>query len=410
MKRAAALLLVFIFLLAGCGDLTGIPAPPINAESSYSCSVVQGFNFEKDGQSLVGFINYVKIEDTTLAADLAVTDPENNSNMLKVCGVLSNIYWKGGYADPVQFSAQVSVDNKNKLATLIHKSLSNTLVEFAFTVYDYDPRVKKYYRCFHTNGYLLDGLVYKSGGELAIDVDMDQSNEVVSPKNHTFYLGVMPQDCEMEIHLAVSESDKFVKKFGVQAGDSYCQPKPIPTGPATTTTRPTTTVTTTVPTSTSTTITTTTTSGPTTPAVISRDEANDKIIKTAVHIAAAALGGMLNTVTDEGLRIQIIREFASGTRFFNDNTGYFYLYDYNGICMADGADITLSGQDLSGYTDITGKKVIADFIDTAEKGGGFVIYAWAHPLTRDVQYKVGYVEPVPGTTYLIGSGYYKDSK
>ncbi len=49
-----------------------------------------------------------------------------------------------------------------------------------------------------------------------MSIDMDQSMEVVSPKNFNFNLGVMPQDIAMEIHLAVSVTDKFVKKWGVE--------------------------------------------------------------------------------------------------------------------------------------------------------------------------------------------------
>jgi hypothetical protein len=185
------------------------------AESSYTCSVSQGFNFEKDSQAQVGHINYLKIGDTALNSDLSVTDPADVKKTVKVFGVVSSIYWKGGYANPVQFSAQVSVDNKNKLATLQHKTLSNTEVEIQFTVYDYDHKVKKYFKCFHSNSIKLKGLVLKSGGELAMNIDMDQSSEVPSPKNHAFSLGVMPQDLAQEIHLAFAESNKLVKKWGV---------------------------------------------------------------------------------------------------------------------------------------------------------------------------------------------------
>lgn len=189
--------------------------PPANAESSYSSSVRQGFNFEKDAQICVGFVNYLKIADQMLAQDLNVTDPQNVSNRLKVFGVLSSIYWNGGYADPVQFSCQVTTDNKNILATLVHKTLSNTEIEFAFTVYDFDPKQKKYYKAFHTDGVTLKGLILKSGGELAMAIDNNASGEVVSPKNYTFMLGVMPQDVAQQIHIAVSVSDKFVKTWGV---------------------------------------------------------------------------------------------------------------------------------------------------------------------------------------------------
>ena len=99
---------------------------------------------------------------------------------------------------------------------MTHKSLANTEVLFDFNIYDYDPKEKRYYKCFHTNDTKLKGLVLKSGGELAMSIDMDQSMEVVSPKNFSFSLGVMPQDLDMAIHLAVSVSDKFAKKWGVE--------------------------------------------------------------------------------------------------------------------------------------------------------------------------------------------------
>lgn len=185
------------------------------AESSFNCSVSQGFNFQKDSQEQIGHINSLKIGDTEMASDLNVTDPMNIANYVKVFGVASGIHWNGGYAEPVTFSAQVSVPNKNKLATLQHKSMANTEVEISFTIYDYDPKAKKYYKCFHTNGAKLKGLVLKQGGELAMNIAMDQSSEVVSPKNHTFQLGVMPQDTAMEIHLAFSAKDLLVKPWGV---------------------------------------------------------------------------------------------------------------------------------------------------------------------------------------------------
>lgn len=185
------------------------------AEISFNASVAQGFNFEKDAQDCVGHINSLKIGDKELKSDLTVTDPEDVSKTVKAFGILSSIYWKGGYADPVQFSCQISTDNKNIIATLVHKSMSNTEVDLAFTVYDYDPKEKKYYKCFHTNAVKLACLIYKSGGELAMTLDMEQGAEVVSPKNYQFNLGAMPQDKAQEIHLAVSVSDKLVKQFGI---------------------------------------------------------------------------------------------------------------------------------------------------------------------------------------------------
>lgn len=217
-------ILLAISLLINCWliyEKTKGPEPdmmsvPSNAVSSYSCDVRQGFNFEKDSQVLVGFINYLKIGNKELNSDFSVTDPEDVSKMIKVAGVLSGAHWQGGYADPILLSAQVSTNNKNNIATLLHKSMSNTEVEFEFTVYDYDPKVKAYYKAFHTNSQKLKGLIKKSAGELALNIEMDKSMEVVSPENYAFTIGIMPKEIDMEIHLAYSASDKLVKKFGVE--------------------------------------------------------------------------------------------------------------------------------------------------------------------------------------------------
>ena len=191
------------------------------AELFYDCDVVQGFNFKKDVQSKVGFINAIDIgERGELRSDLTVTDPENVEENLKVFGIVSNIAWAGGYADPVQFSCQVSNENSKLLSLLTHTNLANTNVKFSFTMYDYDPVAKKYYMCFHSNEEELTGLVLKQGGNLAMTIDSDQSFEVESPKNYRFDLGVMPDElAAKEIHVAVSDTDKFVKQWGVEVAE-----------------------------------------------------------------------------------------------------------------------------------------------------------------------------------------------
>ena len=185
------------------------------AESSYNCSINQGFNFEKDAQIAVGHLNFLKIGEQEYTADISITNPESVTEEVKVVGVLSQMYWNGGYADPIQFSAQVSTANKNLLATLVHTSLSNTEVLFEFTVYEYDPEKLKYFKCFHTNDVQLKGLINKSGGELEIEMGTDQNQEVVSPKNFTLNLGVMPQDEDQAVHISVSTDGKFAKKWGI---------------------------------------------------------------------------------------------------------------------------------------------------------------------------------------------------
>lgn len=186
---------------------------------SYNCDVSQGFNFSNDVQTRVGHIISCSIGDEDLESDMKIQDPENSGEKVSVFGVVSAIYWNGGYADPIQFSCQVSNPNKVKLAQLMHAStLGNTGVKFKFNIYDYDPDAKVYYKCFHTDDNDLEGLIQKTGGQLSIAIDTDQNMEVVSPKNFTFSLGVMPEDKEQDVTHAYSSDSPVTIQWGVEVG------------------------------------------------------------------------------------------------------------------------------------------------------------------------------------------------
>ncbi len=188
------------------------------ASSDYSCSVTQGFNFQKDSQSKVGHLVSLKIGDTTLVSDLSVTNPEDNTQKIKVFGVLSAISWNGGYGDELYFNCNVSTDNKNTLSTMVHTTLSNTDIEYEFVVYDYDQQKKMYYKCFHSGDAKLKGLISKSGDALNMAMSSEAAYEVQSPMNYDFSLGVAPRDEEMAIHMAVSVDGKFAKQYGIAQG------------------------------------------------------------------------------------------------------------------------------------------------------------------------------------------------
>lgn len=187
--------------------------------SNYYCNVDQGFNFYPDAQDTIGHITKLKVAGKEIKADLAVTNPEDiTGDNVKVAGVMSGIDWEGGMADPIIFSCQVSVTNKQELTVLQHSDLSDTSVEFQFMVFQYDPVKKKYFQAFHSNDTDLKGLVAKSGGDLHLGIDQDQSTEVMNPINFTLSLGVMPEDEKMDVHIAVSVDGKFVKNWGVTVG------------------------------------------------------------------------------------------------------------------------------------------------------------------------------------------------
>lgn len=123
---------------------------------------------------------------------------------------------------------------------------------------------------------------------------------------------------------------------------------------------------------------------------------------TSVHCVSAGLGAL---ASDENY-VDLLRKFIEPIRFFSDLTGYFFIYDINGVVIAHAADKKLVGKNLYNLQDKTGKYFIRDKIAAAEKGGGFVTYYWPDPTTKEIKKKQVYVEMIPGTKYLIGSGVY----
>jgi signal transduction histidine kinase len=143
---------------------------------------------------------------------------------------------------------------------------------------------------------------------------------------------------------------------------------------------------------------------------VSLEERNNQIASTAVHVAAIGLGQTLKDVTDEAQRVKIVQEFIDPIRFFNDKSGYFYVYYYNCVNVAHAIDKTLPGKDLTEYKDSKGLLVIQELSKKARSGGGYVTFWWPHPVTKTEQKKIGYVEPIPGADYFIGAGYYPDTR
>lgn len=135
-------------------------------------------------------------------------------------------------------------------------------------------------------------------------------------------------------------------------------------------------------------------------------ECSKEIAKAVVHATALGLGDILKDVKAEEKRIALIRAFVSSIRFYSDNSGYFYVYDFKCVNIAHATQKDLQGKNLYDHKDAKGKYVIRELSAAAKKGGGFVEFYWVKPGAKGEQKKLGYVEPVPGTKYFIGTGVY----
>ncbi len=129
-------------------------------------------------------------------------------------------------------------------------------------------------------------------------------------------------------------------------------------------------------------------------------------LRLVVGVAAGGLGGQLEHVQDREEQLRLLRDFVGAARFFPERNGYFFVYDATGVCVAHGEQPSLVGRSLIDLKDKNGFLVVRALLDKAKAGGGFVEYYWEKPGMPGTYGKLGYVEPIPGTEFVIGSGIY----
>jgi signal transduction histidine kinase len=135
-------------------------------------------------------------------------------------------------------------------------------------------------------------------------------------------------------------------------------------------------------------------------------EWNKKIAVAYVHSFAVSIGEAVIEMTDDSTKINYIRRAIDPISFYPDNSGYFYVYDFDCVNIAHARQKDLQGQNLYNYIDSRGKFVIRDLSSMAQLGGGYVEFYWIKPGDTGEKKKLGYVESIPNTNFFIGTGVY----
>jgi len=139
-----------------------------------------------------------------------------------------------------------------------------------------------------------------------------------------------------------------------------------------------------------------------------RKSANELIVYETTNTFAEGIGGVFeNYIYDSVQRVEFCREVIDHVRFFENQSGYFFMYDFNCVNVAHGTQKDLQGQNLYNYQDSQGNYVIRDLVTIAKGSGqGFYEYYWNNPVSGEEEPKLAWVTKVPGIDYLIGSGIY----
>jgi two-component system, NarL family, sensor kinase len=88
--------------------------------------------------------------------------------------------------------------------------------------------------------------------------------------------------------------------------------------------------------------------------------------------------------------------------------GYFFVFDFDGNTLLYPRQPQLQGRNLRDVQDRDGGYPIRKLLDQARAGGGYVEYEWGRPSTGQLEVKLGYVEPIAGWQWVLGTGTYVD--
>lgn len=143
---------------------------------------------------------------------------------------------------------------------------------------------------------------------------------------------------------------------------------------------------------------------------LTQKQLNEKVVVEAVNFMGKGIGAILPGFgTDSLSGVQWMRKFLRNIRFFEDQSGYFFVLDYRGYNVVQPPEPSREGNYQWDMQDSRGNYLMRGLIETARKGGGFYSYYWKNYQTNAEKLKNAYVIPIPGYDYLIGSGiYYPD--
>ena len=131
-------------------------------------------------------------------------------------------------------------------------------------------------------------------------------------------------------------------------------------------------------------------------------------LKALVDSAALSMAAGIEGVADQSQIVETLRKLNNPIRFFDNKSGYFFIYDLNGICISLPPKRSLEGKDLSEMKDKNGLYLVKELAAAAKNGGGFVSYVWPKPPSNDLKPKLSYARMIPGTDFFIGTGIYTD--
>ena len=139
----------------------------------------------------------------------------------------------------------------------------------------------------------------------------------------------------------------------------------------------------------------------------SQNDINELVVKNGVSSMAKAFGKIKSDFgLDSAKYIKTLRSFLQNIRFFDNQSGYYYILDMNGINIVQPPDPSVQGTNRYDLKDSRGTYLVRGLIDVAKNGGGYYTYYYINYQTKKEEMKKAFIAPIPGTNFFLGAGVY----
>ncbi len=136
-------------------------------------------------------------------------------------------------------------------------------------------------------------------------------------------------------------------------------------------------------------------------------------LKTILSIAHQTSMAIYKTQKEKGIPDEKIKEAIldkfDELRFFDDKSGYIFVYEMDGTNVLFPTNKALKGKNMIDVKDSKGKFFLKELLEAAKKGGGLVSYEF--PKVKDGQpfLKFSYSMPFMPYNWMMGTGIYVDN-
>ncbi|UTV26555.1 methyl-accepting chemotaxis protein [Photobacterium atrarenae] len=131
-------------------------------------------------------------------------------------------------------------------------------------------------------------------------------------------------------------------------------------------------------------------------------------LKDTVNIAKHAVEHVLANTPNTTVALDELRQLLTPLRFAENNAGYFFIYDHQGVTLVHPLTPEKHGQGMIGLKDSNGVAIIRELIQASQKGGGFVAYNYPKTSGGQPQPKLSFATSVNNGQWMIGTGLYVD--